>query len=420
MKSKFAVATCVVAAAAVLGACGSDSGGGSSGGSSSSSTTLKSTVSGEPIVVGTICSCSGAQSAVLAKVSEGNKAWAASVNAAGGINGHPVKLIVKDDGGDPAKGLAAAKELVGADKVMAIVGSTSLTTAVWAKTVDAAGVPVVGGIPGEAPFASDPDFFPSGSSIPIAIFGQLSEAKAAGKKKFGVLYCAESPICAQLEPITKALAGIVGIDTFTAKVSATAPNYTAPCLALKDAGVDALYVAHNSTVVDRVVNGCVQQTYKPLNVVSSTTVGSDSLKNPNFEGADVVSSTAFYTDTSIPAIQDFQDAVFAFDPKLKDTPLFNTNTLSAWAGGKLFEAAAAKAKLSPTSAPADVKKGLYALKDETLGGIAPPLNFVADKPAFPACYFVASVADGGFAPKSSDPTCLDQQQLGAVAGALGA
>jgi hypothetical protein len=49
--------------------------------------------------------------------------------------------------------------------------------------------------------------------------------------------------------------------------------------------------------------------------------------------------------------------------------------LGPWVGGKLFEAAAAKAKLTPDSTPEDVKKGLYALKNETLGGLAPPLTF---------------------------------------------
>jgi branched-chain amino acid transport system substrate-binding protein len=417
VKTKVVLAACVVALAALTTGCGSDPDAESSASSGSSTTSLKSTVSGDPIVVGTICSCSGAQSAVLAKVSEANQAWAASVNASGGINGHPVKIITKDDAGEPAKGIAAAKELV-KERVQAIVGTVSVTTSVWAKVVDEAGIPVVGGLPVEAPFMTDPNFYPSGVGLPIVTFGQMSIAKELGKENFGALYCAESPICAQLAPILEGLSKLVGIEVYTAKVSATAPNYTAPCLGLKNAGVDAAWVVHNSTVVDRVINACAQQNYTPQQVVSITTVGNDSLKNPNFEGTRVAAPNAFFTDDSIPAVKEFQDAVKAEMPDVIDTPLYNTQMLFAWAGGKLFEAAAAKAKLTSDSTPADVKKGLYALKEETLGGLSAPLTFTEGKPALPSCYFQGEIADNAFNATSSEPTCLDEEQLSAIGAAL--
>ncbi len=48
------------------------------------------------------------------------QAWASWTNAHGGINGHPVKMIVKDDAPEPVGGAAVAKELVEQDHVMAI------------------------------------------------------------------------------------------------------------------------------------------------------------------------------------------------------------------------------------------------------------------------------------------------------------
>jgi branched-chain amino acid transport system substrate-binding protein len=416
MKIKALMATCVVGLAAFTG-CGSDSDSASTTSSDSAASAPKSTATGDPIVVGTICSCSGAQSAVLGKNSEASKAWAASVNAAGGINGHPVKLIVKDDAGDPAKSLNAAKELIDA-KVQAIVGTVSVTTAVWSKVIDKAGIPVVGGLPTESTFLTDANFYPSGSSLPVVTYGQLSNAKSAGKKKFGALYCAESPICGSLVPILDRLSKLVGIGVYTAKVAATAPNYTAPCLGLKNAGVDAATVVHNSTVAERVVNGCAKQNYKPQQYVNVTTVGNDSLKNPNFDGTKVVAPNALFTDDAIPAVKAFQDAIKAQVPDVIGTPLYNTQMLFAWAGGKLFEAAAAKAELTPTSTPEDVKKGLYALKDESLGGLSGPLTFTKGKPAFPSCYFEAEIKDNAFQASSSEPKCLDPQQVSAVSAAL--
>jgi len=53
------------------------------------------------------------------------RAWVASVNAAGGLAGcHPVKLVVGDDGDDPAKAKAIVKKMVEEDKVVAFVATT--------------------------------------------------------------------------------------------------------------------------------------------------------------------------------------------------------------------------------------------------------------------------------------------------------
>ncbi len=79
---------------------------------------------GDALKLGFICSCSGAQAAAFGHADEAAKAWASWVNDNGGVNGHPVELIVKDDGNDPARALRAARELVEQDQVMAIVGDS--------------------------------------------------------------------------------------------------------------------------------------------------------------------------------------------------------------------------------------------------------------------------------------------------------
>ncbi len=51
------------------------------------------------------------------------------INARGGINGHPLKLIIEDTAGDEAKAVNAVKKLIYRDKVLAIIGpSRSGTT----------------------------------------------------------------------------------------------------------------------------------------------------------------------------------------------------------------------------------------------------------------------------------------------------
>lgn len=420
----------VAVAAAIVGltvaGCGSSSSSSTSTNASGAAATgtaaanaPKSTVSGTPIVVGSICSCTGPLAASLGKSLDVMQAWAKYTNANGGLNGHPVKVVTVDDAQNPAKALAGVKKLVETDKVQAIVGQMSLASAAWEKYAAAKGVPVVGGQPVDTPFLTNPDFYASGSTLPLLLYGELALTKQAGKKHVGLFYCAETPICAQLQPILAGLGKQLGLTVDGAKISSTAPNYTAPCLAFKQKGVDALFVAVNSSVVPRVADACAQQGFKPLNVASSATTERSWVKDKNLDGAVVSGTNAVYTDATIPGVKAFLDAIDAYVPGLKDSQQFSYPLIYPWAGGQLFAAAAKAAKLTPTSTPADVKKGLYALKDETLDGIAPPLNFVQGKPGFPTCFFPAKLAGGEFqSVGGGKPTCLDQATAGAIAKAL--
>lgn len=76
---------------------------------------------------------------------------------------------------------------------------------------------------------------------------------------------------------------------------------------------------------------------------------------------------------------------------------------AAWASGKLLEAAAARISDSPT--PAELLVGLHALRNETLGGIVPPLTFPQGRSRVNVnhCLVVGRVTNGKFAMKDGDP-----------------
>ena len=66
------------------------------------------------------------------------------VNKAGGINGHPLEIIIEDTVGDPTRTVTAAKKLITKDEVLAIVGpSRSGTTMAVIPIVEEAKVPLV-------------------------------------------------------------------------------------------------------------------------------------------------------------------------------------------------------------------------------------------------------------------------------------
>ncbi|MBF6163691.1 ABC transporter substrate-binding protein [Streptomyces gardneri] len=408
----------VLAAALALTSCSADS---TNDGSTSIGPVKVSDggLTGDPILIGSICSCTGPAAGSVGRAGDVLQSWASWVNDRGGINGHPVKVISYDDEQNPATALAVAKKLVEQDKVVAIVGQTSLVSSSWQSYVAGKGIPVIGGQPVDAPFITDPNFFASGTTLPVLMLGEVAQAKKAGAKTLGVFYCAEIPVCEQLPQMLEPMAEQAGLGFAAEKVAIAAPNYIAPCLTFKDKGVDALFSAVSVEAISRIAASCAQQGYKPVQAPLGTALQKGWAKDPNFEGSIFASSNALYTDESIAAVKDFNDALDKYIPGLRDSADFSSPLLWPWAGGQLFLAAAKTANLSPSSTSADVIKGLRALRDETLDGLAPPLTFPEGRPAFPLCYFTGNTKGGAFhSDNGGKPTCIDEATAAALMKAL--
>ena len=75
-----------------------------------------------PLRIGIIAPLSGASADFGTSVEQGAQLAVEEINAAGGVMGRPLELVVKDDRGDPATGRAAATELVTEAKVDATIG----------------------------------------------------------------------------------------------------------------------------------------------------------------------------------------------------------------------------------------------------------------------------------------------------------
>jgi branched-chain amino acid transport system substrate-binding protein len=333
------------------------------------------------------------------------------VNTHGGVNGHPVKLFQEDDGGNATQALQLAKKLVEQDHVIAFVGESSLADGSFMSYLASKDVPVVGGASvTQSTFRKDPNVFISGATKSVLFYSLLKTAKDAGQKSFSSLHCIEIPSCSESVPIFQAADNVLGGIAYTgAKFSLTAPDYTAPCFAAKNAGVDALLPSAGPAAVIKFVKDCSAQGYKPA-MYNLTPNAATSLltADPVTDGMILASPNANYVDTSIPAVKEFLDALDAYDPSIRSGQSFPYTTIATWAGGKLFEAAAKAGNLSSTSTGEDVKKGLYALKDETLGGLAPPLNFAPGVATFPTCSFLVKVSNKTFVSMNGGkPVCVD-------------
>lgn len=403
----------VVVAALGLSACGPDSG---------SKRAEVSAPAGDPIKLGTICSCTGVPAASSGTTDEILQAWADQVNDSGGLNGYRIELVIKDDGGVPERALQAAKELVEEDKVVALVGAVGSQTAAYQQYIEDKGVPVVGGFPTEAPFSSSPMFFISGAGAAVTAVGQYTQVAEAGLKKAGVMYCSEAPICAKADALGSVAAPLNEIDYTNAKITASQPNYTAQCQSFKEAGVDALFVVHNTEVLPRVLGDCANVSYSPTYIGSATTFGPTIAKDPTFDGSIWNGTNANYLDESVPGIKRMHDALKAYAPDVLESSQFTPVAANSYYGGLLFEAASdAFGGFTPTSTSADVLAGLYKIHDETLDGTAPPLTFVKGQPAFPVCYFEMKLVDGELTSENDGkPTCLEESVVSQLQQLLGA
>ncbi|TAK37186.1 MAG: hypothetical protein EPO21_00115 [Chloroflexota bacterium] len=78
----------------------------------------------EPLKIGAILTSSGPIGSIGPKQLLGAELAVDEINAAGGILGRKIELIVRDDGGDPTKALTAAHELVEKQGVTIIIGVT--------------------------------------------------------------------------------------------------------------------------------------------------------------------------------------------------------------------------------------------------------------------------------------------------------
>jgi branched-chain amino acid transport system substrate-binding protein len=388
----------------LLAACGGSSSGASADASSTGS-------SKSPIVIGNVSTLTGPAARNHGSVKPSLEAWVSSLNAAGGINGHPVKLIIKDDGGSASVGVSDVEGMIKNDHIVALVGESDTNVELtWEKYVDTKKIPVIGGFASGLEWASDPYFFPSSTTGQAYTVLTTAVGKKAGGTTFGFAYCVESVTCKQVAPIIEAGAKAQGMKWGgEVAVSASAPSYAAPCLLLKKAGVNAI---ENSTAdIKRFADSCAAQGFTPTQI----------LVGPQLAAPGILTDAAFNNRTFAPEASfpwfihnsqtaAFQAAMAKYAPGV--TP--DANSTLEWTAGKLFEAAA-KGGSGPVT-PKSLTANLRAMKAETLGGLAPgPLDLT--NPSFHPvnCSFIVKIANGAIvAPQGLKTDCVQSSSYTSV------
>lgn len=207
----------VIAAMVVLSAC--------SGGPSESDSASASTATGTPIKVGYLNQ--GAGALAFPDYGAGGTIGVEQVNADGGINGHPIDLVVCNVDGSPAASVKCANQFV-SESVVAVVQGIDLSSDSALEILAGAGIPFIG----------HTQFGPIQSNSPDAwFFGAASDAfYGVPLKTLQEEFGAESVAFLNPDsPVTRAVADValdpvaakLGIDVKKSFYNATSANYEA-------------------------------------------------------------------------------------------------------------------------------------------------------------------------------------------------
>ena len=361
-----------------------------------------------PIKIGLVCGCTGPLAAAVVDVPAIYKAWVASVNATGGINGHKIDLLYQNDDSNPTTSTTIVHTFVETDHVVAIVDASN-NDAVWATYVQQAGVPVVGMDTSAEPYFLNSDFYPEGQTEDSLFAGIIDAVKQAGATKFALIYCAEAVQCQEgIAPLQAAAKGAGLSVVATEEVSASAPNYTAQCLAAKQAGATVLFTADAQTVDEKVIQDCYTQGYKPKVVIDGE------ILLPSLTTTPAINQATYFTVPNLPyfaknaAITAMNTALKKYAPGVLKDVNYGELPMETWVAGKMFQAAATAGHLGASGAAtsAQLIKGLDSLHGNTLGGLAPPLTFTAGKPHPVDCWYYALLKNGKYStPFGLKPVC---------------
>jgi branched-chain amino acid transport system substrate-binding protein len=380
-----------------------------------------SPANGTPVSIGNVSTLSGVLGELFSPVVPALKTFVASQNACGGLNGHPIKLTIADDQGDPSTAVTEGRRLV-KDGVVAFLGNIQvLTIDAMTTVVKESGVPIIGGDITNNTWFTNPLLFPQGSPPQAISYGyHVTADKIFQKKKIGNVYCLEVPqACKEINTaFTQLDSGFPDQKSvYTQQISITSPDYTSQCLDAQRAGVEMMAITNDAPTQNRWVNSCAKVGFKPDYVLYPLGVGNEHqfLGNPNLGNAYVpmnhfpwMAGTKRFPGNA--AMQYYQQQVARYNPG------FNSGGAAAlgWQAGALLVAGSFElpAPDQPVKAQ-DFLKGLYQFKGQdwtTLGGLSGPLVFTEGKNPFVkyCLYGAQSNADNsGWARADTNLSCTD-------------
>lgn len=200
-----------------------------------------------PIKIGQVASLSGPLASVGVSQRDAVAAVVKDINSKGGIDGHPIEIVVFDDGTNPTEAVRGTTQLIQMDKVIAIVGPTSGSSAMALSPVAArAGVPVAANVASMPVISKENSFYPwvfrAQPDDTVTTASMLDRLAASGIKRIGVYYQEDAygKFTADFISETASEHGLEVVEKVTSSLTAT--DLTAQATKLRNAGAEVVIV----------------------------------------------------------------------------------------------------------------------------------------------------------------------------------
>jgi branched-chain amino acid transport system substrate-binding protein len=329
---------------------------------------------GSEIVFGSFGAQSGILGAVTRPAAAGVRAWAASLNSRGGLNGHPVRIVFGNDGGDPARTQTVVRHMVEEEHVVAFLNPFSFTLSAVLPYLEGKGVPVIGGTNADENEDKSAIVFQPllGADDGIAWSFLLNIAAQTARKRIGLIYCHEVTQCEHQRRAIKSKLPYAGLEfVYEAQVSIAQPDYTAEMLGAQRAGAEVILGLVDTASLIRLARSAHRQGYQPVFTGPHNLEADQTLAGgQEVEGFLVPSRLPPYSTS--PLMADYRRAMAEYQP---GEELGGAGS-GGFIVGRLLE------KLGPVIGEPVTSEGvisaLYTLRGETLGGLLPGISFPRD------------------------------------------
>jgi ABC-type branched-subunit amino acid transport system substrate-binding protein len=371
MRSGRVVATVAIASACALLAvgCGSSSKTSAAAGGSSSapatagaSSSSGGAASGSPILIGAaIPIASSVYNQPDAKT--GITAAIASINAAGGVKGHPFKLDFCDTQYTVNGELTCARKLA-ADKVTAVIDPFFLADQSGAEypVLSKAGIPVFGSQGLSPAELNNPDVYPLASGLPGWAYGAADQMVKAGATKISIMIDTNPASGFGATLITAALKSAGKTATTVTGDPASDPTFATAAAKASGGGVDGVILFPSPLNLPKMVSALKQNGYTgkigTLSVIFPqpliTALG------PAADGILADSQAAFTTDTANAGVAQYMADMKKYGGgTVTDSSLFSWSAVQLFAkaidGASTFDTAGVTSALKSVSSPIDIK-----------------------------------------------------------------
>lgn len=216
------------------------------------------------------------------------------INANGGINGRELVLVSRDDGYDPARSVAAARELNDRENVFAFVGGIGTAPGL-------AVMPIVQreGIPWISPSTGSGEFAAQSNGLVFATFTNYSiesslmtryAAEELGNSRIAVFYQNDGyggegllGVQEEVARLTEAGMDITIVDEISYERGET--NMAVQALRMKGGDADAVVMYSTPAAAASLLNEFQKLEYTPRILASTTLLDPSLLANPGMQGA---------------------------------------------------------------------------------------------------------------------------------------